>query len=286
MYNDVIVNEILNTTLKTVIDKIRNEETEDAVRESWVYYKLATEINSRLMNLKEEYNEKFKDIISTGNYVKYVRIEKVFNVETGEEEEIKVPEDKCIEYNPVEINAETGLSYKIKDECQELIDKGLYIPSLDLYRETVIKEYIENINSFKESLDYNEYINLVKPIVIEVINEEFNKAMSLLVKMYPNHERETWPQQKAEAEKYLADSSSDTPLLDSISEIRGIDKTLLANKIMEKAQAYETISGKAIGFRQKAEDLIDNVTDLDSLKSTFDTLLNYKNVFYSLLKNS
>lgn len=149
----------------------------------------------------------------------------------------------------------------------------------------LIEDFLNNIDNYKKELDYNEYVELVKTEAVEVVNTEFSKALDLITKKYPEQERLTWPQQKAEALAYTKDSTTNTPLLDNISKARGIDKKTLAEKILAKAAAYETVSGLAVGYRQKAEDALNAINTVDDLNKTIEQLRGYKNIFYQILNS-
>ena len=280
------VNELLSVSMKDVIEKVRSESTEPEIRRTWESVKLAEKLENILLNIENDYKEKYKDILSKDNYVVYT--EKRLKPFTVDEYEY-IPSEDCIDKDNIDLDTVDEFGnpvINIKEECKELISQGLAIPSLDLYREEIIENFFNNLEKYKKDLDYTEYINLVKEEAIKVVDDEFSKALDLITDKYPEHERLTWPQQKEEALAYKQDPNTNTPLLDNIAEARNVPKNILADKIIEKATAYETISGKAVGYRQLAEDMLNKVTAIDELNNVIETLRGFKNKFYEILNNA
>lgn len=90
-------------------------------------------------------------------------------------------------------------------------------------------------------------------------------AVAVLAQDYPEAEILSWPQQVAEAVSVTADANAEAPLLSAISLARGLDVSELANRVLQKMQAYAVASGALIGQRQRAEDLIDAAQDLEQV---------------------
>jgi len=280
------VNELLSISMKDVIEKVHSESTEPEIRKTWEDAKLAEKLENILVNIENEYKEKYKDILSKNKYVVYV--EKRLKPFTVDEYEY-IPSEDCIDKDNIDLDTVDEFGnpvINIKEECKELIEQGLAIPSLDLYKREVLEDFFNNLEEYKKDLNYNEYVNLVKTEAIKVVNDEFSKALDLITNKYPEHERLTWPQQKTEALAYKQDPNANTPLLDNMAEARNVPKDILADKIIEKAMAYETISGKAVGYRQLAEDMLNGVTTIDELNNVIETLRGFKNKFYEILNNS
>ena len=76
---------------------------------------------------------------------------------------------------------------------------------------------------------------------------------------YPLFERETWAQQTNEAEKFLEDSTADTPLLSKLVENRGKDESVLdlANAVVLKSNEFKDQMGQILGTRRRLIDQID-----------------------------
>lgn len=94
------------------------------------------------------------------------------------------------------------------------------------------------------------------------ITQAFNLDMSAVVGDTPAHEISSWSKQEAEARSFAnaATTLNPMPLIDNLASARGIQKTLLAGKIIQKADLYSSYSGQLIGKRQGLEDAIDAAT--------------------------
>lgn len=73
---------------------------------------------------------------------------------------------------------------------------------------------------------------------------------------YPADEVSSWPEQKAEASAYSANSTAATPLLAAMATARGITVADLAGRVLANAQAWSAASGQLIGKRQAYEDAV------------------------------
>lgn len=96
----------------------------------------------------------------------------------------------------------------------------------------------------------------LKATRITEINGDCEKAIAEITAGYPASEVLSWSKQETEARAYMADSSSDTPLLTALSQARGIPKGDLAARVIAKADAFAALSGSLIGKRQTLEDAL------------------------------
>lgn len=108
-------------------------------------------------------------------------------------------------------------------------------------------------------------INHAKFAKLNEINEACEKALRQLVSTYPDMEISTFPQQKEEATKYLADKSFEPALLKQISQARGIELDDLAQRVMIKTELFAEASGAIIGHRQQLEDQLDQCSTIDEV---------------------
>ena len=86
---------------------------------------------------------------------------------------------------------------------------------------------------------------------VSSITKEFESTVSQLKSGYSESEIQSWDLQIKEAEMFLADEQSVTPLLDSLSVSRGISKQELSQKILTNAALYAKTFGAALGAKQK-----------------------------------
>lgn len=89
------------------------------------------------------------------------------------------------------------------------------------------------------------------------INVTYNVATSALVSTYPETELLTFDKQEKEAREWKNDNSSATPFLDGLAKARGIDKAELVDRVIAKADAFQTAIAALTGLRQKYEDQLD-----------------------------
>lgn len=198
----------------------------------------------------------------------------------------------------------------LSDIDKELLTNNVIKPSLELFTKTldtdklfednVLLNKLSNINTisaimFKVKVDkintitqlanipMSDMIKTNKKYYLNMASVTFEQAISMITTAYPKHEQKTWDKQEIEAKAYLANNTTPTPLLDGIVLVRGVNKDLLVSKIIEKADAFTTLSGIAIGYRQKAEDILMTVTDITSLNEALSTLTtdrkNFRNLF-------
>lgn len=72
----------------------------------------------------------------------------------------------------------------------------------------------------------------VVPITSAHVRAEAARRMALIAQPYSREERETWPQQIAEAEAYTADNRADVPMLTAIAEPRGLSVAQMATLVL------------------------------------------------------
>lgn len=112
-----------------------------------------------------------------------------------------------------------------------------------------------------------------------MIHKNSESEVEVLTSQYPLYERMTWQQQSEEAfawDFWNRDPSPSkgsaplTPLLDLISTQRGIELTLMVDKVLENAQPFKIAVGKIMGQRQllcEQAKTAYSVNDIETLKS-------------------
>ena len=98
--------------------------------------------------------------------------------------------------------------------------------------------------------------NQLRKIVLAKINEACESGISALQDGYPPGEVLSWSKQETEARAWVVNNDASTPLLDSLSAARSIDKADLVGRIIDKADAFALFSGALIGKRQALEDAL------------------------------
>lgn len=101
---------------------------------------------------------------------------------------------------------------------------------------------------FVETIDTN--------YLLSKLNQEYIQSVASITSGVTSEEISTWTKQESEARSWLVDNNYSTPLIDAICSSRGVPKSYLVNKIIEKADLYASAIGALTGERQKQEKLI------------------------------
>jgi antitoxin component HigA of HigAB toxin-antitoxin module len=84
---------------------------------------------------------------------------------------------------------------------------------------------------------------------------------------YPESEVLSWDKQEREARAFKADPASSVPLIANLAAVRGISVSDLADRIIQKADAYTAAIGQALGRRQKLEDQLNLMTKWEEMEA-------------------
>lgn len=137
------------------------------------------------------------------------------------------------------------------DNSYTPITKDAYSIKID-NRSIPIKEN-SNLYFLDGEIVSKEKQNLDKEYLLSKISTDYENSVSQLTSSIPISEISTWTKQEQEARNYLLDNNANTPFMDAICTSRGVDKSYLAGKIIEKADAYAVAVGTLTGIRQKLE---------------------------------
>lgn len=91
----------------------------------------------------------------------------------------------------------------------------------------------------------------------QALAAEYRKHIQIIAAGYPLSERESWPVQTEEARALESDATAGTPWIDAAALARGLDRVVLAKRILAKDSKYRQIHGELTGTRQRIEDQID-----------------------------
>lgn len=97
------------------------------------------------------------------------------------------------------------------------------------------------------------------------INAACDAEIEAIKVSYPDTEVMTWDKQEREARALVLDATADTLLIDSIASARGIDRMVLANRIIANAAQFATASGASLGKRQALKDEINAATTVEQV---------------------
>lgn len=88
------------------------------------------------------------------------------------------------------------------------------------------------------------------------IDAAYQTAVNAMTAGYPEDEVKSWSKQETEARAWVADNTVSTPWLDGAALARGITKSELVSKVIEKASLFAPLHGQFTGKRQKLRDEI------------------------------
>lgn len=88
------------------------------------------------------------------------------------------------------------------------------------------------------------------------IRSEGDSRLQALAHPYEDSEQKTWPIQMAEAEAWLINPASPTPMLTQIANNRGITLTSLVGRVMENVVLFRSTSGAILGQQQALLDRV------------------------------
>ncbi|MFA1686560.1 hypothetical protein SB816_28375 [Achromobacter sp. SIMBA_011] len=104
------------------------------------------------------------------------------------------------------------------------------------------------------------FLQLVAAKIAEV-DSVFAARASALMADYPEGERLTWMIQHQEAVAWAADSSTPTPYLDGLAQVRGIEPADMRERTYQQVQQFTALSKQLVGTRQRLRDEISAVLD-------------------------
>lgn len=130
-------------------------------------------------------------------------------------------------------------------------------PGDDLEAPACRQKDAEYIGFVSVDADPDMVLDMAKTDKMSEIVAGSDAALAALTASYSGHEKLSWPKQETEALAYDADPSTQTPLLSAIAASRGIELSVLVEKVLANVATYEQASGTILGMQQGYEDLLD-----------------------------
>jgi hypothetical protein len=108
-----------------------------------------------------------------------------------------------------------------------------------------------------------------KSAKLKEVTSTYNASITALAGSIDKFELVSWTKQESEARAYVADNTVATPLLSGMVITRGLGETVadLANKIIAKADAYQTLYASILGTYQSKQRAIDAATTVDEVNA-------------------
>lgn len=98
----------------------------------------------------------------------------------------------------------------------------------------------------------------LKELLLTDAATQFLQDTDALNAEYPRAERDSWSTQSAQAQIVL--EGGESPMLTALASARGVDVKALAQKILDKANAYNTAYAKLLGAYQAQRDAVNAVS--------------------------
>ena len=191
----------------------------------------------------------------------------------------------------VEITEDTAtlgssLFSEIRDTAKLWEISGLESPGLTgNERQEVFEQYPEvkaekvptDMNEVRGTMTIKEHVLVfMKAFAKEIIEEEYQSRF-LAMRDTCELESASWEIQKHEAREWLTNAGlngSVTPFLDYLATERGEDKTVLSNKILQKAETYQDKLSTMLVSMQKLKKQFKNTTSIKDINILYEDYLN------------
>ena len=192
---------------------------------------------------------------------------------------------KYIEISEDTAKLGSSLFSEIRETAKLWEVSGLEAPGLTGNERPEVFEQYPNVKAEKIPTDMNEVrgtmtikehvLVFMKAFAKEIIEEEYQ---SRFIAMRDTCELESasWEIQKHEAREWLTNSGANgsvTPFLDYLATERGEDKTALANKILQKAEAYQDKLSTMLVSMQKLKKQFKNSTSIKDINILYEDYL-------------
>ena len=190
----------------------------------------------------------------------------------------------------VEISEDTAklgssLFSEVRDTAKLWEVSGLESPGLtgnenpevyEQYPEVTAKKVPTDMNEVRGTMTIKEHVLVfMKAFAKEIIEEEYQSRF-LALRDTCELESASWEIQKHEAREWLTNAGlndSKTPFLDYLATERGEDKTVLSNKILQKAEAYQDKLSTMLVAMQKLKKQFKNSTSISDINILYEDYL-------------
>jgi len=173
-------------------------------------------------------------------------------------------------WNGKYVEVESSIAEKGSIHFSEIRDFGKELSSGST-KEYALKIDVEMTDELKSKV-----ITFMKLFAKEIIEDEYTRRYYIL-KDVSELESASWEIQKHEAREWLAYQGLDnhvTPFLDYLSTEKQIDKTELANKILQKSEQYEDALSTLLVEMQKLLKLFKNASTIWDLNILYEDYFN------------
>ena len=144
------------------------------------------------------------------------------------------------------------------------------------YPEATAEKVPVSMDEVRGTMTIKEHVLVfMKTFAKEIIEEEYQSRF-LALRDTCELESASWEIQKHEAREWLTNAGlngSVTPFLDYLATERGEDKTVLSNKILTKAEAYQDKLSTMLVSMQKLKKQFENSTSIEGINILYEDYL-------------
>ena len=144
------------------------------------------------------------------------------------------------------------------------------------YPEATAEKVPVSMDEVRGTMTIKEHVLVfMKAFAKEIIEEEYQYRF-LALRDTCELESASWEIQKHEAREWLTNAGlngSVTPFLDYLATERGEDKTVLSNKILQKAEAYQDKLSTMLVAMQKLKKQFKNTTSITDINTLYEDYL-------------
>lgn len=131
--------------------------------------------------------------------------------------------------------------------------------------ELVGKMAVENEDGTVTLQDIEVDVNSLKIRLIQQLKARADELSRLILEEYPEIEKNSFTIQKQEALSFKQNPEAPCPVLKGIADARGMELAVLVDKVLQKSQIFETVTGKIAGSRQAIMDKIEKAKTHEEL---------------------
>ena len=197
----------------------------------------------------------------------------------------KVWNGKYIEISEDTATLGSTLFSEVRDTAKLWEISGLDGPGLtgnenpevfEQYPEATAEKVPVSMNEVRGTMTIKEHVLVfMKAFAKEIIEEEYQYRF-LALRDTCELESASWEIQKHEAREWLTNAGlngSVTPFLDYLATERGEDKTVLSNKILQKAETYQDKLSTMLVAMQKLKKQFKNTTTITDINTLYEDYL-------------
>lgn len=157
-------------------------------------------------------------------------------------------------------------SCDFEPNVEDCATRGEVVVETDIISENLQLELVEGDVRKIVPVVVEKTLDELKKLKLKEVNTSCENELAAITNSFPKAEQLSWERQISEATKYQTDETYVPPMLTVIADARGIELSVLAGKVLEKAEQYALISAAAFGKRQALEDAIDAATSKEELE--------------------